>query len=71
MILVTHDIDEAIFLSDKIVVLSAKPGVVKEIIPVKLPRPRERSSLEFMELRRKVMLTLYDKEMDADIEYFI
>lgn len=71
MIMVTHDIDEAIFLSDRIVVLSAKPGVVKDIISVNLPRPRERSSLEFMELRRKVMLTLYEKDKDKDIEYFI
>lgn len=71
MIMVTHDIDEAIFLSDRIVILSAKPGVVKDVIPVNIPRPRDRSSLEFMELRRKVMLTLYEKDSDKNIEYFI
>jgi sulfonate transport system ATP-binding protein len=71
MIMVTHDIDEAIYLSSRIVVLSGKPGVVKDIIPVGLGRPRDRSSLEFMSLRRKVMLALYDKEEDKNIEYFI
>lgn len=71
MILVTHDIDEAIYLSDRIVVLSAKPGVIKEIIPVKLPRPRDRSSYEFMQLRRKVMIALFDKQKDIDVEYYI
>ena len=71
MIMVTHDIDEAIYLSDRIVVLSAKPGVIKDIVNVKLPRPRDRSSLDFMNIRRKVMLALYDKESDRNIEYFI
>lgn len=69
--MVTHDIDEAIYLSDRIVVLSAKPGVIKDIVNVKLPRPRDRSSLDFMNIRRKVMLALYDKESDRNIEYFI
>ena len=71
MIMVTHDIDEAIYLSDRIVVLSAKPGVIKDIVNVTLPRPRDRSSLDFMNIRRKVMLALYDKESDRNIEYFI
>lgn len=71
MIMVTHDIDEAIYLSDRIVVLSAKPGVIKDIVSVTLPRPRDRSSLDFMNIRRKSMLALYDKESDKNIEYFI
>lgn len=71
MILVTHDIDEAIYLSDRIIVLSSKPGVVKNIIPVRLPRPRDRSSLDFMDLRRRTMLSLFDREGDQDMEYYI
>lgn len=71
MILVTHDIDEAIYLSDKIVVLSAKPGIVKSIIPIDIKRPRDRSGYEFMEIRRKVMLELFDKQSDKNIEYFL
>lgn len=72
MILVTHDIDEAIYLSDRIVVLSAKPGLVKSVIPVTLPRTnRDRGSYDFMELRRKVMLNLLNRPKDEDIEYMI
>lgn len=54
MILVTHDIDEAIFLGDRVIVMSPRPGTIKTIIPVHLPRPRDRSSPDFMALRREI-----------------
>ena len=41
VVFVTHDIDEAIYLADRIVVLSASPGTVTEIVDVALPRPRD------------------------------
>src|SRR5207247_7946747 len=44
MILVTHDIDEAIYMSDRIVIMSPRPGKVERIIDVTLDRPRDRSS---------------------------
>lgn len=54
MILVTHDIDEAIYLADRVVVLSSRPGKIEEIIPIELPRPRDRSSIEFANIKRRV-----------------
>lgn len=72
MLLVTHDIDEAIYLSDRIIVLSAKPGKIKADIPVTLPRPRERSGYDFMQIRREVMLKLFEKQDSSrDFEYYI
>lgn len=55
MILVTHDIDEAIYLSDRIVIMSPRPGRVSEIVEVNMPHPRQRASTEFLTLRRKLL----------------
>ena len=57
-ICVSHDVDEAVFLADKVVVLSHRPGKVKGIVEVKLKRPRNmatRTSKEFYELRNEVI----------------
>lgn len=54
MILVTHDITEAIYMADSVVILSGRPGSINEIIPINLPRPRQRNSLEFVQLQEKI-----------------
>ncbi len=56
-IFVTHDIDEAVFLSDKIVVMGRNPGHIKEVITVDLPRPRTSAMLDterFNDYRRRL-----------------
>ncbi|MFP3040495.1 ABC transporter ATP-binding protein [Treponema primitia] len=62
MILVTHDIDEAIYLGDRVVVMTAKPGKIKTIVPVQLPRPRDRTSVDFAILRKEV----YEEFFESD-----
>lgn len=54
MIQVTHDIDEAVYLSDRIVVMGKNPGTIREIIEVDLPRERDRTSADFIRVRKKV-----------------
>ena len=53
MILVTHDVDEAIYLSDRIVIMTPRPGRISKIIDVDLPRPRNRGQDAFGILRKK------------------
>ncbi|WP_028401243.1 ABC transporter ATP-binding protein [Ectobacillus panaciterrae] len=55
MILVTHDLDESIYLADRVVIMSARPGQISNIIPVDLPHPRKRASRSFQEFRQKVL----------------
>jgi NitT/TauT family transport system ATP-binding protein len=57
IVFVTHDVDEAVYLSDRLYVLSARPGRVKEIVEIDLPRPREYNlqlTPEFLELKHHV-----------------
>jgi ABC-type nitrate/sulfonate/bicarbonate transport system ATPase subunit len=59
MLLVTHDIDEAIYMSDRIVIMTQRPGRIERMIPVNLERPRNRSSAEFLELRSEILELLH------------
>jgi len=59
MLLVTHDIDEAIYMSDRIVIMTPRPGRIEQIIPVKKNRPRDRSSQDFLRLRGDILQTMH------------
>jgi NitT/TauT family transport system ATP-binding protein len=60
IIFVTHDIDEAITLADKIVVMDMAPGRIREQLPVTLQRPRKPEQTEYMFFRKK-LLGLYEQ----------
>ena len=59
MLLVTHDIDEAIYMSDRIVIMTPRPGRIEQIIPIKMDRPRDRSSQDFLRLRSDILQTMH------------
>jgi ABC-type nitrate/sulfonate/bicarbonate transport system ATPase subunit len=59
MLLVTHDIDEAIYMSDRIVIMTPRPGRIEQIIPIKMHRPRDRSSPDFLSLRSDILQTMH------------
>ena len=57
-IFITHNIEEAILLGDRVVVMTARPGRIKDIVAVGLPRPRDVTSAEFNQIRRHVAVLL-------------
>ena len=71
MVLITHDIDEAIFLSDRVVILSDKPGVISRQITVPMSKPRDRSNGDFMRIRRLIYNEFFENSDIDYVEYYI
>ena len=71
MILVTHDIDEAIYLSDRIVIMTPRPGKISSIVNVDLPRPRHRGGTEFLALRKSILEFFELAQAQPQPEYII
>ncbi|EIK98408.1 ABC transporter-like protein [Pseudomonas sp. M47T1] len=63
-ILVTHDVEEAIFLADRVVVMEPRPGRIKRVVDIDLPHPRQRSSFDFHQLREELL-----HELTSDDHY--
>ncbi|MBI0584515.1 MAG: ABC transporter ATP-binding protein [Methanomassiliicoccus sp.] len=55
IIFITHSVDEAVFLADRVIVLTTRPGKVKTIHQIELPRPRDRASQDFINLRKTIL----------------
>jgi ABC-type nitrate/sulfonate/bicarbonate transport system ATPase subunit len=55
MLLVTHDIDEAIYMSDRIMIMTQRPGQIDREIDITLDRPRDRTSESFLHLRSEIL----------------
>jgi sulfonate transport system ATP-binding protein len=65
MILVTHDVDEALYLGDRVVTMAPRPGRIKRIVEVGLPRPRERHDPRLIRLRDEVLADFADHSEPA------
>jgi NitT/TauT family transport system ATP-binding protein len=71
MIFVTHSIEEAVLMGDRVFVLKGRPSSIREIVPIDLPRPRSRDTLalaRFAELREQVWSTLMAEARQAEFQ---
>lgn len=71
MIMVTHDVDEAIYLSDRVIVMTPRPAKIESCIEVKLARPRARSNPEFLNLRSKILKILNFAGEEKEPNYYL
>jgi len=62
-----HSVIEAVYLADRIIVLTARPGTVKGIVDISIPRPREYTEEHYLEFRRMV-LNLLEEEVTKEME---
>lgn len=70
ILFVTHDIEESVFLADRIVIMTPYPGRIKSIINVPLARKRDRTNADFIAIRDKVFAEFEMKEKDR-VEYYL
>lgn len=70
IIFVTHDIEEAVFLADRIVVMTPNPGKIESVVNVQFGSARDRTSDEFIKARDKIF-EIFNMKMDRTVEYYI
>ena len=70
VVFVTHDIEEAVFLADRIVVMTPNPGKIKSIVNIQLGHERDRTSDEFIVARDKIF-EIFHMKSDRTVEYYI
>jgi NitT/TauT family transport system ATP-binding protein len=61
VLFVTHNVDEAVFLADRVIIMTARPGRIKEIVDINIPRPRIRTETEVNKVRNVILQSLFEE----------
>jgi ABC-type nitrate/sulfonate/bicarbonate transport system ATPase subunit len=70
-VMVTHDVDEAIYMADRIVVMSARPARIEQVIRVEIGRPRQRDDPDFLDLRARILQILHFAGTRQELQYYL
>ena len=71
MIMVTHDVDEAVYLSDKVVIMTPRPAKIEQVLDIELGRPRARGGNDFIKYRTKILEILNYAGENREPEYYL
>ncbi|MDR2505011.1 MAG: ABC transporter ATP-binding protein [Oscillospiraceae bacterium] len=71
MLMVTHDVDEAIYMSDCVVLLSPRPGRIEKTVEIELPRPRDRNDDRFISYRKTILESLHFAGFRREPDFYI
>ncbi|MHA7966343.1 ABC transporter ATP-binding protein [Paenibacillus sp. CAU 1782] len=71
IVFVTHDVSEAVFLGDRVVLLSPRPGRINRIFQVPKPRPRKRDDLELLQIQNEIYAALLEVKSEESLEFTI
>jgi ABC-type nitrate/sulfonate/bicarbonate transport system ATPase subunit len=71
VVMVTHDVDEAVYMANKIVVMSARPARIEQVLSVEIGRPRARDGADFLELRSKILQILHFAGTRQEPQYYL
>jgi ABC-type nitrate/sulfonate/bicarbonate transport system ATPase subunit len=70
-VMVTHDVDEAIYMATRIVVMSARPAKIEKVIEVEIGRPRQRDDPEFLKMRANILQILHFAGNREELQYYL
>ena len=65
VVFITHSVEEAVYLSDRVTIMTARPGKVKDIVDISLDRPRKRNTVEFLEYKKQIVDKLKDEVLKS------
>jgi NitT/TauT family transport system ATP-binding protein len=71
VVFVTHDVSEAVYLGDRVVLLSPRPGKINEIFPVRHSRPRKRDDVELLHIQNQIYAAIHEVKTQQDLEFTI